>query len=55
MWTPKLVRHLKASKNKIARAVDYWIDNILAGFITEFSIDTSMSNSEAERRFFKGN
>lgn len=48
VWTPKPVRNLEGSENKIMKAIDYWIDNILGGFITEFVIDTYVSYSEAE-------
>jgi len=34
--------------------VDYWVDSTLKGFITEITIDTTISYSEAERRFIKG-
>jgi len=47
VWTPKLVRDLEDLENKIMRVVDYWIDNILGDFITELTIDTSASYSEA--------
>lgn len=52
MWTPNLVRHVEGSENKIASALNYWIDSILG--VTEFMIDTSISYSEVERPFFKG-
>ena len=54
VWTPKLVRRLEASEEKIVRAVDHWLDQIIGGFITEFTVDTTMSYSEAERHFLKG-
>lgn len=54
MWTPELVRHLKGSENKVAKTVDYWIDNILGGFINEFVIDMFVSYSKVESQFFKG-
>lgn len=54
MWTPYLVKHLKGSKNKAAKVVNYWIDNILGGFTIEFVIDTFVSYREVEHRFFKG-
>lgn len=54
MSTSKLVRHLEASENKIVRVVEYWIDRILGGLITEFVIDTSVSYSKYECWFFKG-
>lgn len=53
-WTPELVKRLKRYDYKDLRVVDYWIDSILVSFITEFVIDTSVSYSEFERRFFKG-
>ena len=53
-WTPELVRGLEASGDKIASAVDHWINRIIGGFITEFVVDTSISYSEAEGRFLKG-
>jgi len=54
MWTPELVRRLEASEDKITLIVDHWLDRIIGGFITEFAVDTSVSYSEAERRFLKG-
>lgn len=48
LWTPYLVKHLEGSNYKVVRVVDYWIDKILNGLITEFSIDTYVSYSEAE-------
>ena len=49
-----LVRRLEASKDKIARAVDHWLDWVIGGFIIEFAIDTTVSYSEVERHFLKG-
>lgn len=54
MWTQKLVLILEASEDKIACAIDHWLNWIIGGFITEFAVDTSASYSEAERRFLKG-
>jgi hypothetical protein len=45
---------LKASEDKIAHVVDHWLDRIIGGFVTEFTVDTSVSYSEVECRFFKG-
>lgn len=53
-WTPDLIERLKKIGNEIVIDVDYWIDNILGGFITEFPIETSLSYSEAECKFLKG-
>jgi len=54
VWTPELVRRLEASEDKIARAIDHWLDQIIGGFIIEFAVDTLVSYSEAERCFLKG-
>ena len=40
VWTPELVRRLEASKDKITHVVDHWLDWIIGGFITKFTIDT---------------
>ena len=48
------MRRLEASEDKIVRAVDHWLDQIIGGFITEFTIDTTVSYSEAERCFLQG-
>ena len=53
-WNPKLIQRVEKFDNKITRTVDHWIDHLLGGFLTEFSIDQFVSYSEAERRFFKG-
>lgn len=45
VWTSELVRCMEGSRNKIARVVVYWSNNILRGFVTEFTIDTSVSRS----------
>ena len=40
--------------NPIYRAVDFWVDNILQGYITEFAVETITSYREAIRNFFQG-
>lgn len=54
MWTPELVRRLEAIEDKIAHAVDHWLDRVIGGFIIEFAIDTTVSYSEAKRWFLQG-
>ena len=54
VWSPKLVHKLELSGDKIVRAVDHWLDQIIGGFITKFVVDTTISYSEVERRFLKG-
>ena len=34
--------------------MDFWLNNLLEGFITEFAVDTLKAYSEVERLFFKG-
>jgi len=48
------VRRLEVSEDNIACAVDNWLDQIIIGFITEFTVDTLVSYSEAECHFLKG-
>ena len=45
---------MKSVNNAVSRAVDFWITRTLEAFVTEFTIDTHTSFSEAERQFFKG-
>jgi hypothetical protein len=40
--------------NKFTRVVDFWLDSIVAGFITEFAVDTVKSYSEVEKEFIRG-
>lgn len=54
VWTPELVHKLKASEDKIVHIVDHWLDRIIGGFITEFTVNSSVSYSEVERCFLKG-
>lgn len=48
------MHRLEASEDKIACVVDQWLDRIIGGFITEFTVDTSVSYNEAKRCFLKG-
>ena len=54
VWMPELVRRLEALEDKIMRVVYHWLDHIIVGFITKFAVDTSVTYSEAERRFLRG-
>ena len=38
----------------MSRDVDFWVDSIMEGYITEFVVDTITSYSEAERKCFQG-
>ena len=51
--TPELVHRLKALEDKIAWAMDHWLNQIIGGFITKFVVDTSVSYREVEWHFLK--
>jgi hypothetical protein len=40
--------------NKNSLVVDFWLENILGGYIIEFAVDFTQSYNVAERYFFKG-
>lgn len=52
-WNPTLIKQLRTTSNLISRAVDFWFDSILGGYITEFVVDTIKSHSKVEREFFR--
>ena len=41
-WNDQLVREITSVSNSISRAVDFWVDNILQGYITEFVVDYNL-------------
>ena len=53
-WNQAAVQRLKNTNNVVSRAVDFWLTNLLSGFIIEFAIDTLKAYIEAEHQFFKG-
>jgi hypothetical protein len=40
--------------NNISHAIDFWLDRILGGYITKFTVDCTQSYNVAESDFFKG-
>jgi hypothetical protein len=38
-WTLELIRKLNFVSNKTSCAFDFWLDNILGGYIIEFAVD----------------
>ena len=48
-WKPKLIQRLKNVNNRISCGVDYWVDNLLEGYIIEFVIDTIKSHKAVEK------
>ena len=53
-WTDQLTQEVVQVSNAISRAVDFWIDSILEGYVTEFAVEAITSYSEVERHFFEG-
>ena len=53
-WTSVQIAQLQQGNNKFTRAVDFWLNSIVAGFITEFAVDTAKSDSAAEQEFLRG-
>ena len=53
-WNDQLVREVTSVSNTISRAVDFWDNSILQGYIIELAVDTITSYSEVERNFFQG-
>ena len=49
-----MVREVTYVSNPISRVIEFWVDNILQAYITEFVVDTMTSYSEAKRNFFQG-
>ena len=37
-WTPEVIQRLKRTNNSISRVVDFWLTNLLEGFVTEFAV-----------------
>jgi hypothetical protein len=53
-WNPVEIMQLQQVNNKFTHAVDFWLDSIVAGFITEFAVDTMKSYNATEKEFLKG-
>ena len=53
-WTPKVIQRLKNIDNSISRAVDFWINSLLEGFVTQLAVDVLKAYRKAKRLFFKG-
>jgi hypothetical protein len=53
-WTPELIQQVNSISKQISHTIDLWMDSVLRGYITDFSIDYTNSYSDTEREFFKG-
>jgi hypothetical protein len=40
--------------NRTSYVIDFWIDSILGGYVTEFSIDHNQAYNVVEIDFFQG-
>lgn len=52
--TSELVHKLEASGHKLVWAVEHWLDQIIRGFITKFTVDMTISYNKAEWPLLKG-
>ena len=53
-WTLELVRQLNFVSNPTTREIDFWLDSVLGGYVTEIAVDCIQSYSVVEREFCKG-
>jgi hypothetical protein len=53
-WIVELIQQVNTISNKVSHEFDYWLDNVLRGYVIEFGIDCTQSYSVVEREFFKG-
>jgi hypothetical protein len=53
-WTKNIIKQLKRVNKKFTRSIDFWLDIIVVGYITEFAIDTLNYYSVEEEYFPKG-
>jgi hypothetical protein len=47
------IEQLQHVNNKFTHAIDFWLNSIVVGFITEFVVDTVKSYNAAEQEFLK--
>jgi hypothetical protein len=52
-WNPVEIAQLQQVNKKFMHAIDLWLDNIVAEFITKFAVDTVVSYNAIERDFLK--
>jgi hypothetical protein len=48
------IAQLQQVNNKFMCTIDFWLDNIVAGFITEFALDTTKYYTTTKNYFLKG-
>ena len=47
-WSDQLVHEITSVSNTISRDVDFWVNNILQGYIIEFAVEAITFYSDAE-------
>jgi hypothetical protein len=50
-WNPMEITQLQQVDNKFTHTINFWLDNIVVGFITEFVVDTPKYYSATEQEF----
>jgi hypothetical protein len=53
-WNPGEITQLQQVNKKFTYVVDFWLYGIVAGFITEFAVDTMKSYIATKKYFIKG-
>jgi hypothetical protein len=53
-WNPMEIAELQQVNIKFTRAVDFRLESVVVGFITEFVVDTVKSYSAEKQDFMKG-
>jgi hypothetical protein len=53
-WNPEETEQLQQVENKFMCAVDFWLDNIVAGFIIQFAVDIMKMYNVIEQELLKG-
>jgi hypothetical protein len=54
VWIAENIARLEIVNNKFMCVIDFWLDIITPGFITNFVVDTMSSYTATERDFLKG-
>ena len=49
-----MIQEVAQVSNPISKAVDFWNDIILEGYVTKFDVEMINSYHEVERHFFQG-
>jgi hypothetical protein len=53
-WNDGNIAQLERVNNKFTHVVDFWLDNITAGFITDFAVDIMKSYTDGEKYLLRG-